>query len=1793
MANYFIFPKSISSQGSEWGSKYKYTTCSWTGSGTTNTDGSNTDVGAKTNNGSAACHITTPSTIASVASSNYFLTLSSSSSSITVTPSIPSGYKFYGWVMQDDNTSDTTNNAYIFSTFSGTLFGNYFGGSFDATTGKLTLVNNASLSNQIFVLFPMVEKLETYTITFDANGGSVGTTSATVTEGNSYTLPTPTWSYHTFNGWYTAASGGTKIGDNGDSYIPTSNITLYAQWTTNYYFITYQPNYEGGSVQTQRISKGSSGNLWSASRSYYDLGGWYTDAECTDFFGEYGDSFTPTSDITLYAKWTKRKYTLTFYPEGGTVSPTSMTIYYEEPYGDLPTPTRAGYTFTGWVDDDDNSITPTTINTRMNHIAYATWKAATYTISFDANGGSAVSSTMEVSYGGTYGALPTTSRTGYNFKGWYTAATGGTLIEEGDSVRVSADTTLYAQWTAQTYTVYFDANGGSVSTTSQSVTYGYTYGALPTPTRTGYTFAGWYNAGDIITSETVCSKTANHTLFANWTANTYTLTYDAQGGSVSPSTKTVTFNSAYDTLATPTRTGYTFEGWYTSSTGGNVVTSETTVSTASNHTIYARWTANTYTVTFNGNGGTSSDASKIVTFNTEYGTLPTATQEGYSFSGWYTAATGGTKIEATTTVSTASNHTLYAQWTENAYTVTYDAQGGSVSPSYITVRYGAAYGTLATPTRTGYTFNGWFTSASGGTQVTASTTLPSANNQTIYAQWTAKTYSVSFDANGGTAISTTITVTYDSTYGELPTPTRDSVYTFMGWFTAASGGTQITADSKVSITEDTTLYAQWVKEYYTFSITVNDNIASVSYKVNGATAYTTVTTDTDVQVKYNTTWYAYATPATGYSTQYTSSAPAYGEVENEDISFAPEATANVYTATLDLQGGASPTSSIQVEYGATFGTLASLPTPTRTGYIFGGWYTSTAFTTQITDESTVTTASNITLYAKWTAITYQIQFNGNDSTATGSIDPISCTYDVEVTLPANAFAVDSKTFAGWATEATGDVIYADGESVVNLAATQGAVVTLYARWEGAKYIITFSPGELGKGVVTTLEKTHGEALTLPNALFTRNNYTQSGWSVTDLGAKSYALEGTYTKNLDTTLYPYWEANFPTATFYDEDGIQFYQTDASGDIQAPTAPIVEGKTFVRYAPYVNSNINGVATLSVTFNDTPHSLSQSSRTLTENDVYVDMWKYTENSLTINVNFLEYTDYEVSLTQTVDGVTKAYTGRFTAVSGESDILTLTAEDESTVRVSITTTYIYLGGNVSYFAMYRGIEASVFTVSFWAYDRELKQVNLATIENVVKGTGWNALDIPTPPSLGANWGGEWVPAPPQQINESCTFEWRYTATASTPIDWNEATDSSTATKNVVLTWGHVYPEIKSKATRENYRIQNVVLTNTAGTESVEAYDYSCSPVKVVSETGLLDNFSGYLLKANWFLLSLEVTDISDLKKKISVVTMPFASAPSAKDDIPFTSASGMNFAQGFNSLYSTPLKQGGRGITRKEVNALGNLGTQCQFFEQCGGYYTFDENVAKAINGYPRTSILQFFDENTRTLRKVISLVDNNMVNFLKVGVDGINWKYVDDNPEVSIAVDYSSYTDIGQTLFVETGVPDLYEVPYDSFLQIFALGTVDCYSLERSPAEDLELAVGYEEDVPKTEDTKIYDNINGMYVTNGIGTSYLDIYNKDTNHFGSVSIGGYHPFLWFVVNPYWGTVHVQKICPISPFSASILLNKGDKIRIRNSIVDRVSEQYQNKFGMVKDKMYTDEELRRNYIVRSAMLFKRGLGA
>ena len=732
-----------------------------------------------------------------------------------------------------------------------------------------------------------------------------------------------------------------------------------------------------------------------------------------------------TLRITQNGTPAPKKYTVSFNSNGGS-SVSAITVTEGGTYGSLPTPTRTGYNFVGWFTAASGG-TQITYGTRVtitsNQTLYAHWSAKSFTLSFNSNGGTAVSA-KTITYDGTYGTLPAPTRTGYNFVGWFTAASGGTQITAGTRVTVTSNQTLYAHWSPKTITVRFYGNNGQYSTKSYTV--GTAYGSLPAgPTPpTGNTFDGWYTQGSGGTKITTASivPTTDTSLYAHWKAKVLTVSFDSRGGS-SVTSINVTYGGTYGTLPTPTKTGYTFAGWYTAASGGTRIINTTKVTITANQKLYAHWTARTFTVTFNANGGTTPSPSTIkVTYDSTYGTLPTTTRTGYTFAGWFTAKSGGTQIKAAIKVVITANLTLYAQWKPKTITVRFYGTNGNYSTQNYTV--GTKYGSFpANPTPpTGHKFAGWYTSGSGGTKITTNSTVPTTNTS-LYAHWTPKTFTITFDSTGGTK-SDAITVTYNSTYGTLPTTTRTG-YTFNGWFTAKTGGTQIKASTKVTITANKTLYAQWTPKkvtirfygadgkYSTQTYTVGTKYGSLPAAPTAPTGYTFAG------------WYTQGSGGTKITINST--------VPTTNTSLYAHWNAKKFKITFDSNGGTA-VDPIQVTYDSTYGTL---PSPTQPGHSFVGWFTAKSGGTQIKASTKVTITANRTLYAHWKIAEFTITFNSNGGS---KVDAIKVTYaSTYGTLPTPTRS--GYDFQGWFTTAGGGT-----NIIASTKVTTTANQTLYAHW---------------------------------------------------------------------------------------------------------------------------------------------------------------------------------------------------------------------------------------------------------------------------------------------------------------------------------------------------------------------------------------------------------------------------------------------------------------------------------------------------------------------------------------------------------------------------------------------------------------------------------------------------------------------------------------------------------------------------------------------------------------------------
>lgn len=538
--------------------------------------------------------------------------------------------------------------------------------------------------------------------------------------------------------------------------------------------------------------------------------------------------------------------------------------------------------------------------------------------------------------------VSTPTRPAYSFASWTKTAGNGSI--SGNTFTFgNNDAAIQANWTPVQYTIspVYDGNAYTdiaynIETTSIS---------LPTPSRTGYTFAGWVVSaadGNWTQGESVSSnpsgKYGNITVSPSWTPNNYTLNFNANksGAQVSPASKQVKYELAIGDLPVPTVTAYDFTGWFDAAQGGTQITADTVYRTAGNTTVYAHWAPTVYKFIIDENGG---DTVADGAYNIEAGVIPASTTKtGYTFSHWEVKESvgnwvaGATYAPGTSAVSKYGDVTLKAVYTPNNYTINFDTNvpaGAVTEPECekdsMTVTFDNAVGTLPVPTLDGYDFAGWYTLSSGGTAVNASTVYTTADNSTIYAKWTPKSYTIIIDEDFGVAVPDG---SYNIEAGVAPDATTRTGYTFSHWKVKESvgnwvaGSTLNPGDSLVGKYGNVTLVAVWTANKYTVSFDLNDT--------------------------------------TGVS----------------------DATADKTT--------------IQATYDAYLDANETLPVATRPGYNFLGWYTQAEGGEKVDEAFIYTVDGESTFYAHWELVTYTVLFNVNNGKP---IDPITYTVEDELVLP--------------------------------------------------------------------------------------------------------------------------------------------------------------------------------------------------------------------------------------------------------------------------------------------------------------------------------------------------------------------------------------------------------------------------------------------------------------------------------------------------------------------------------------------------------------------------------------------------------------------------------------------------------------------------------------------------------------------------------------------------------------------------------------------------------------------------
>ncbi|MFC5470370.1 InlB B-repeat-containing protein [Cohnella suwonensis] len=693
-----------------------------------------------------------------------------------------------------------------------------------------------------------------FTVYFDLGDGSEVATQRVAAESKITKLADPVMENYTFKGWYVKDHGMWDF----DSNTVEGNTVLYADWEYITYTLTFDYQ-DGGEPVVDTIYSGDTVyQPEDPDREGYTFQGWYADASYTKPWDFLND--TVTENVTLYAKWDPIMFTLTFDTQGG--SPVdSQTVRYGKKGVEPPEPTKAGYRFDWWYSDQEFNLPWEPERGIYEDVTmYAKWMpipAATYTVTYDSQGGSAVASLTGITSGATVTKPADPTRAGYTFSGWYKDE-GYASAWNFMTDTVSTNTMLYAKWTSipvSTYTVTFDSKDGSAVASAPGIVSGATVTKPADPTRAGYTFSGWYKDEGYASAWNFMTDTvsANTTLYAKWTSipvSTYTVTFDSKEGSAVASATGIVSGATVTKPADPTRAGYTFSGWYKDEGYASAWNFSTDMVSA-NTSLYAKWTAvpvSTYTVTFDSKEGSAvASATGIVSGATV--TKPAdPTRAGYTFSGWYKDEGYASAWNfMTDTVST--NTTLYAKWTAvpvSTYTVTFDSKDGSAVASATGIVSGATVTKPADPTRAGYTFSGWYKDEGYATAWNFMTDTVSTNT-TLYAKWTVvpvSTYTVTFDSKEGSAVASATGIVSGATVTKPTDPTRAG-YTFSGWY-KDEGYVSAWNFSTDTVSANTTLYAKWTAvPVSTYTVTFDSKEGSAVASATGIVSGATVTKPAD------------------------------------------------------------------------------------------------------------------------------------------------------------------------------------------------------------------------------------------------------------------------------------------------------------------------------------------------------------------------------------------------------------------------------------------------------------------------------------------------------------------------------------------------------------------------------------------------------------------------------------------------------------------------------------------------------------------------------------------------------------------------------------------------------------------------------------------------------------------------------------------------------------------------------------------------------------------------------------
>ncbi|WP_186375594.1 InlB B-repeat-containing protein [Paenibacillus xylanexedens] len=750
---------------------------------------------------------------------------------------------------------------------------------------------------------------------------------------------------YTFDGWYTARDGGTKVDI--PNRMPAGLSYLYAHWKVNtdtryrvnYYLMDPNPG-KSPTLADWEMQTGTTNELARiTSDRYKDRG--YMEGTTQGIIKGDGSTI-----LNVNFKPISKTATFKLGYEGASEKQITDLIY-TNIVSRIPVPTRQGYKFAGW-----SPYMPTTMPAESTTFT-AKWTAKDdmpYKVVYlkqDIGQPTYTVADTETRYGttDTKAILPVESIKSYE---GFTVDTAfpGTVLEA--NIVGNGTTVLRVYYKRNMYKLTMDYKDQSTpKKVVDNVPYGSTTSIhIGDPIWQGHQFKGW----SPVPQATMPAQDIEYT--AKWDIEQYIVSFNSNGGAEEVPDQMLDYGAMASEPESPTRKDYTFGGWYSDSALTKPYNFAMPV--VSPTTLYAKWMSS-YTISFDSNEGSMVPDQTV--YGGEKATAPKSpTREGYVFAGWF-SDTGLTKGYNFTTEIVKGNITLYAKWTiaqKNEYTVRFYETSAALLQQQ-RVKEGGVAESFEPEPREGYTFLYWRDKDTPSKAFDFTT--PITRNHDLYTAWQTNKYEVIFMSDG-TKVSSQ-SVNYKESAKVPSMPTREG-YVFKGWYTDTTLTNAYNFGSQV--VSPITLYAKWAPMF------------TVSFDSKGGSAVNTQT------MEYNAKATAPASPTrTGYVFG--------GWYSNEDLTdvynFASPVTTNVtlhakwtplFTVNFDLKGGTSVVDPKTLVEGSLVATPAE---PVREGYVFGGWYSDEGLTT-VYDFATPVT-SNITLYAKWKAlytVTFRVAANG-------------------------------------------------------------------------------------------------------------------------------------------------------------------------------------------------------------------------------------------------------------------------------------------------------------------------------------------------------------------------------------------------------------------------------------------------------------------------------------------------------------------------------------------------------------------------------------------------------------------------------------------------------------------------------------------------------------------------------------------------------------------------------------------------------------------------------------------------